>query len=136
MIGRHRHVPPKAWNSRSGVQDRPYRYARLHLRYPAVGKAFGASARVGTVIQIPRPAPATALRNADILAVLIAASLPWSTSLPAIFTGLWLLALVPIIAPAALLQLSKRPVSLLPVAFFVLALVGTLWSTASWGTRL
>jgi hypothetical protein len=87
------------------------------------------------VIQIPRPAPATALRNADILAVLIAASLPWSTSLPAIFTGLWLLALVPIIAPAALLQLSKRPVSLLPVAFFVLALIGTLWSTASWGTR-
>ena len=88
------------------------------------------------MIQIPRPAPATALRNADILAVLIAASLPWSTSLPAIFTGLWLLALVPIIAPAALLQLSKRSVSLLPVAFFVLALVGTLWSTASWGTRL
>ena len=80
--------------------------------------------------------PTTALRNLDILAVLIAASLPWSTSLPAIFAVIWLFALVPTIEPKSLLQLLKRPICILPVAFFVLALAGTLWSSAPWTARL
>ncbi|ABE63572.1 O-antigen polymerase [Nitrobacter hamburgensis X14] len=88
----------------------------------------------GLVINL-RLSPATALRNLDILAVLIAASLPWSTSLPAIFAVIWLFALVPTIEPT-LLQLFKRPICILPVAFFVLALAGTLWSSAPWTARL
>lgn len=91
--------------------------------------------KVGIVINIPRLTPATALRNADLLAVLIAATLPWSTTLPAIFAGLWLLALVPMTKPATLWPLWTRPVSLLPASFFVLALVGTLWSSAPWTAR-
>lgn len=73
---------------------------------------------------------------ADILLVLTAFSLPWSTSLPAIFIGLWLLALVPITDIHALLKLAKRPICFLPIAFFGLALVGTLWSSAPWAARL
>ena len=34
------------------------------------------------------------------------------------------------------LQSLKRPICALPIALFVLALVGTLWSDASWGARL
>src|SRR5262249_11037617 len=34
------------------------------------------------------------------------------------------------------LQSLKRPIALLPIAFFLLALVGTLWSEAPWGERL
>jgi hypothetical protein len=82
------------------------------------------------------PKITTSLYPADVSAVLIAASLPWSTSLPAIFVGLWLLALIPITDIQSLLQLAKRPVCLLPVAFFLLALVGTLWSHDLWSTRL
>lgn len=88
------------------------------------------------VARFLRPRFTTSLYPADILVVLIAASLPWSTSLPAIFVGLWLLALAPTIDIQALLQLAKRPICLLPIAFFVLALAGTLWSSAPWNARL
>lgn len=74
--------------------------------------------------------------QADICIILVAASLPWSTSLPAIFVGLWLLVLIPVIDIDALRELLKRPTCLLPVAFFMLALVGTLWSSGPWSTRL
>lgn len=82
------------------------------------------------------PKVTTSLYPADILVVLTAASLPWSTSLPAIFAGLWLLALVPTTDIRALMQLAKRPICLLPIAFFLLALAGTLWSNVPWGVRL
>jgi len=82
------------------------------------------------------PRVTTSLYPADLMAVLIAASLPWSTSLPAIFVGLWLLALVPVIDFDNFLRLVKRPICFWPIAFFLLALVGTLWSIAPWGVRL
>lgn len=82
------------------------------------------------------PKATTSLYPADILVVLIAASLPWSTSLPAIFVGLWLIALLPTIDITALRQLSKHPACILPVAFFALAVFGTLWSSGPWSTRL
>jgi O-antigen ligase len=78
----------------------------------------------------------TSLFPADLAVVLIAASLPWSTSIPAILVGLWLLSLVPIIDIGDFLKLVKRPVCFWPIVFFLLALVGTLWSTAPWGARL
>lgn len=76
------------------------------------------------------------LYPADLLVVLIAASLPWSTSLPAIFVGLWLLALVPVIDRDDFLKLANRPICYWPIVFFLLAVIGTLWSAAPWAARL
>ena len=80
--------------------------------------------------------PTKSLFPADILVVLIAATLPWSTSLPAIFLILWLAALAPATDLEDFRGLMKRPACLLPVGFFVLAAIGTLWSSVPWGTRL
>jgi O-antigen ligase len=75
-------------------------------------------------------------KAADIIAVLIALSLPWSTSLVGILNVIWIIAVVPTIDPQELTALVKRPICIFPLALFVLALVGTLWSDAAWGVRL
>ena len=80
--------------------------------------------------------PAAWCATVDVFAILTAASLPWSTSLPAIFVTAMLVAMVPFFDGQAFLQSLKRPICALPIAFFVLALVGTLWSDAPWGARL
>ena len=80
--------------------------------------------------------PAAWRETVDILAVLTAASLPWSTSLAGIFNALMLLCMVPFLDVRAFLQFLKRPICIAPIALVVLALVGTLWSDASWGARL
>jgi O-antigen ligase len=80
--------------------------------------------------------PAARILNVDLLTVLIAILLPWSTSGVAIAGVLWLIALIPTLELRAFLQSLMRPVCALPIAFFALALVGTLWSDASWGARL
>ncbi|KYG98597.1 O-antigen ligase family protein [Bradyrhizobium sp. DOA1] len=80
--------------------------------------------------------PAAWRETVDILAVLTAASLPWSTSLAGIFNALMLLCMVPFLDFRAFLQSLKRPICVAPIALVVLALVGTLWSEASWGARL
>src|SRR5882757_6065154 len=72
----------------------------------------------------------------DLFAILTVASLPWSTSLAGIFNALMLLCMVPFLDLRAFLQSLRRPISAAPIALFVLALVGTLWSDASWGARL
>jgi O-antigen ligase len=84
----------------------------------------------------------TALRDpqawakaSDIVAVLIALSLPWSTSLVGIFVVVWLITVAPTIDPKAMLALLRRPICIFPVALFALAIVGTLWSDAPWGER-
>jgi O-antigen ligase len=79
---------------------------------------------------------ASQIRNVDLAAVLIAAVLPWSTSATGIAVVLWLIALVPTIETPALLTSLRRPIAALPIAFFALALVGTLWSDAPWALRL
>jgi O-antigen ligase len=79
--------------------------------------------------------PAVWTGAADIFAVLIALSLPWSTSLVGIFVVVWLLAMVPTLEFRPFLHSLKRPVCALPVALFALALAGTLWSDASWAER-
>src|SRR5207237_10936385 len=79
--------------------------------------------------------PAAWLATVDVFAILTAASLPWSTSLPAIFAAAMLVAMVPFLDAHAFLQSLKRPICALPIAFFVLALVGTLRWDASWGAR-
>jgi len=80
--------------------------------------------------------PVTRMRNVDLLAVLIALLLPWSTSGVGIACVLWLIALVPTLEIRAFAQSLKRPVCLLPIALFLLATVGMLWSDASWSARL
>ena len=72
----------------------------------------------------------------DLFAILTVVSLPWSTSLVAIFNAVFLICMVPFLDVRAFLQSLKRPISAAPIALFLLALVGTLWSDASWGARL
>jgi O-antigen ligase len=80
--------------------------------------------------------PVARILNVDLLTVLIAVLLPWSTSGVAIAAALWIIALVPTLELRAFLRSLARPISVLPLALFALALVGTLWSDASWGVRL
>jgi O-antigen ligase len=80
--------------------------------------------------------PAAWAKTADIFAVLIALSLPWSTSLVGIFVVAWVITVVPTLDPKIFVASLKRPISVLPIALFALALLGTLWSDAPWGARL
>jgi O-antigen ligase len=80
--------------------------------------------------------PAVRSRNVDLLAVLVALLLPWSTSGVAIGMVLWLIALAPTLELRTFIRSLKRPVCVLPIALVALALLGTLWSDAPWGARL
>jgi len=73
---------------------------------------------------------------ADIFAILAALTLPWSTTLPAIFVLLWLGAVAWVMDWRAYGRLLKLPICYLPFALVGLALVGTLWSDAAWPARL
>jgi O-antigen ligase len=75
-------------------------------------------------------------RTVDIFAVLIAAALPWSTSLVGIFVVVWLVVLAPTIELRSFLLTLRRPFCALPIMLFALAAVGTLWSEAPWSARL
>ncbi|MGZ5855427.1 MAG: O-antigen ligase family protein [Xanthobacteraceae bacterium] len=80
--------------------------------------------------------PAAWMTTADVFVILTAVSLPWSTSLVAIFATAFLMTMVPFLDVKAFLQSLRRPICVLPMALFALAVVGTLWSDAPWGTRL
>src|ERR1700737_2229119 len=80
--------------------------------------------------------PVARILNIDLLTVLIAILLPWSTSGVAIAAVLWMIALIPTLELRQFLRSLMRPICALPIALFALALVGTLWSDASWGARL
>ena len=79
--------------------------------------------------------PAAWSETVDVFAILTAASLPWSTSLTAIFNVAMLVCMVPFLDVRDFLQSLKRPICVLPIALFLLALAGTLWSDAPWGVR-
>ena len=80
--------------------------------------------------------PAAWIETTDIFIGLVAVTLPWSTSLVAIFAVAALVTMLPFFDAAAFLQSLKRPVCTVPVALFALAAVATLWSDAAWGARL
>ncbi|WFU43738.1 O-antigen ligase family protein [Bradyrhizobium sp. CB82] len=80
--------------------------------------------------------PAAWAETVDLFAVLTAASLPWSTSLAAIFNALMLVCMVPFLDVRDFVQSLKRPICAAPIALVLLALVGMLWSDAAWGARL
>ncbi|TQF28558.1 O-antigen ligase family protein [Bradyrhizobium sp. UNPA324] len=79
---------------------------------------------------------ATLVRAADVLAVLIAASLPWSTTAPSILVGLFLLAVTPTIDWRDYSGRLAQPAYALPFAILLLALMGMLWSDGAWADRL
>jgi O-antigen ligase len=80
--------------------------------------------------------PAAWATTADVFVILVALSLPWSTTLVAIFAVGLLVSMCPFLDARAFLQSLRRPICALPIALFVLAAVGTLWSDAPWATRL
>lgn len=94
-----------------------------------------ASAPMSSALRLWRD-PATWTAVADVCAVLAALTLPWSTSLVAIFMTCWLGAVAWVMDYGAYLQLLRRPICYLPFALVGLAIVGTLWSDAPWSTRL
>jgi O-antigen ligase len=80
--------------------------------------------------------PTARILNVDLLTVLIALLLPWSTTGVVICVVLWIVALAPTLEMRSFLPSLKRPVCAAPIAFFALALVGTLWTDASWAASL
>jgi O-antigen ligase len=80
--------------------------------------------------------PAAWATAADIFVILIAVSLPWSTTLVAIFAAASIVSMARFLDVKAFLQSLKRPICALPIALFALAVAGTLWSDAPWATRL
>ena len=73
---------------------------------------------------------------ADIYPALVAACIPWSTTAVAVFMVIWIVVLVPTIDPRAFLNSLRQPAYFLPVAFFALVFLGTLWADAPWPERL
>ena len=89
-----------------------------------------------SVIFSARHDPVARILNVDLLAVLIAILLPWSTTGTMIAIVMWVVALIPTLNVQAFLRSLKQPICALPIALVALALVGTLWSDALWGQRL
>jgi O-antigen ligase len=75
-------------------------------------------------------------QTADVLAIMTAAALPWSTSAPAIFIALFLLMMVPSLDWRAYARHLAHPACALPLLFVLLAVVGVVWSDAPWFARL
>ena len=73
-------------------------------------------------------------RAADASAVIVAASLPWSTSISAIATVFWVLSVLA--ATEKLSDAFRHPVSIAAIALFVAGAIGTLWSDVAWADRL
>lgn len=78
---------------------------------------------------------AVRMTTCDVFAVLLALSLPWSTSLVGIFAVCFVAAVLPTLDVRAFLQSLKRPIAALPISLVVLALIGMLWSDAPWAAR-
>jgi O-antigen ligase len=90
----------------------------------------------GALLWRLRRDPALWITISDFFIILTALSLPWSTSLVAIFAVLALVTMAPFFDAKAFLRSLSRPISIFPLALFALAVVGTLWSDAPWGARL
>ena len=74
--------------------------------------------------------------GADGLAAVVAAVLPWSTSVTLIAIGLWFVVLLPTLRGQDLRDMLRHPAAYLPVALFVFAALGMLWADVSWKERL
>jgi O-antigen ligase len=73
---------------------------------------------------------------ADWLAVGVAVSLPWSTSVTGIFIALWFVASLAVLDLSLVRrELTSAPGGL-PVLLWLLAALGTLWADVTWGERI
>jgi O-antigen ligase len=89
-----------------------------------------------SVMLSARRDPVARILNVDLIAVLVAVLLPWSTSGVGIGMVLWLVALATTLELRPFLRSLRRPICALPIALVALATVGTLWSDAPWGARI
>ena len=80
--------------------------------------------------------PARWIATVDIVAVLLALALPWSTSLVGVFSVVMVLAMLPVLDAGSFVRSLRQPIAAAPVALFLLASAGMLWSDAAWGARL
>ena len=73
--------------------------------------------------------PAAWATTADIFVIPIAVSLPWSTSLVAIFAAAFLVSMVPFLDAKAFLQSLKRPICALPTWIGLLVVVQNIFTS-------
>jgi O-antigen ligase len=82
--------------------------------------------------------PARFSQAADWMAVAVAVSLPWSTSLSGILIVIWLLCLIPTLDLRSLRWVAAVPAAAIPLALFVYGVIGMAWGGASfedqWGS--
>jgi hypothetical protein len=71
----------------------------------------------------------------DVYPLLVAAALPWSTTAVIVFWIMWVITLAPTVDPVAFLNTLRRHGSVLPLAFFGLAMVGMIWADGTWMER-
>jgi O-antigen ligase len=76
-------------------------------------------------------------RNAaDVLAAVVAAAIPWSTSVSTIAIVAWLIALLPTVRPEDLRDVMRHPAAFVPVALVAFAAIGMLWADVPWKERV
>jgi hypothetical protein len=75
-------------------------------------------------------------RLADWLAVAVAVTLPWSTSISQISIAFWLIAIVPTLDLASVRRELRSPAGALPVMLWLLGLAGMLWANVPWADRI
>jgi O-antigen ligase len=75
-------------------------------------------------------------RAADLLAVAVVVSMPWSTTATSILLALWLLALLPTLDWPAVRRELFTPAGGLPVLLCLLGAIGMLWADVPWHERL
>jgi O-antigen ligase len=75
-------------------------------------------------------------RAADLLAVAVVVSMPWSTTATSVLLVLWLVVLVPTLDWPAVRRELFTAAGGLPVLFFLLGAVGMLWADVPWRERL
>jgi O-antigen ligase len=89
-----------------------------------------------TVAAIQTISSQNRLHIADGLATAAVVLLPWSISLSQVLIVLWLITAIFALGIANIRREVMTAAGGLPVALFLLALVGTLWSAGSWAERL
>src|SRR5262245_53737388 len=77
-------------------------------------------------------------RTADWLAIAVAVSFPWSTSLSGILIGLWCIAVIPTLDLRSLRWAVAVPAAAVPLLLFAYGVIGMAWGGASfedqWGS--
>jgi len=97
------------------------------------GSARLSASRPPSEAEVPSWAESPAyLRLADLLMVLTAGALPWSTTLTSVLMLVWLVMVIPTIDWDELIRSLALPACALPLALFALADIGVLWSDAPW----